>query len=74
MAEENEKPKATPSAEVLEVRKKAKAAAEAEGKDWATLPREERLAYKKTARGSIKKEAKRVARQAEKKAVKEAAA
>lgn len=66
MSEEEKKTKPAPSAEVLEIRKKAKEAAKAEGKDWATLSKEERQAYKKTARGGIKKEAKRIARKAEK--------
>lgn len=66
MADEKKTPKAIPSAEALEVRQKAKEAAAAEGKDWATLSKEERQEFKKSVRGSVKKEAKRKARQAEK--------
>lgn len=66
MSEEEKTSKPTPSAEVLEVRQKAKEAAKAEGKDWATLSKEERQAFKKSVRGPVKKEAKRIARQAEK--------
>ena len=36
------------------VREKAKAAAEAAGKDWATLPREERRSFRKAARKELK--------------------
>lgn len=68
---EEKKPKAAPSAEALEIRKKAKEAAVAEGKDWATLSKEERQAYKKTARGGIKKAAKQAAKKAEKAAAAE---
>ncbi len=44
------------SARALQVRDKAKGTATAEGKDWSKMEKEDRQAYKKTARETLKAE------------------